>query len=498
MRRRANRGPSAVWTGVIVLLLLSVGATLATIKRVPFRSGYEVRAAFTTAAGGLRSGSPVRIAGVNVGKVTSVGRGPGGTALATLRITDAGRPVNRDTTMTIRPRLFLGGNYFVDVRPGVGGSPELEDGDTIPVSQTAVAVEPDELFSALDADTRSGLQSIIQNVGGALDRETADAVNRGLRDLPGAFAGVAVSARAARGRRRHDLSGYVAAQARVSRAFAVRERELEGLVEAFDGTTTALADRRTALRATLRNLDRLLLNSPRALREIRTAVPPVRALATAVRPALRAAPRTMDLAIPFLDGARALFAPQALPGLSSDARPVVRDLVRLEPRVAQLFRLVAPIAECVRDNIVPTLNSVVPDGQFTVDQPAWQELLHAFVGINASTGSFDANGAGIRFLLGLGDNAIRTNTDASGQAVQMLSENPLLGTSPYYPPNTAPPYRPDAPCEKQELPVLTSRKPPALPPAGTPVRRGGQAVPTVREALAKMQSRRARLVGSGR
>lgn len=498
MKRRPNRGPSAFASGVIALVVLTSAVSLAVIGRVPFRSGYEVRAAFTTAAGGLRPGSPVRIAGVNVGKVTSVGRGAGGTALVTLRITDAGRPIHRDATMKVRPRLFLGGNYFVDVRPGTAPSPELEDGEIVPISQTAVAVEPDELFSALDADVRGGLQSIVRTLGGALDRGTAEAVNRGLRDWPGAFAGVAVSARAARGRRPHDLSRYLAAQARVSRAFAVRERQLEGLVEGFAGTAGALADRRDALRASLRRLDRLLATSPPALREIRAAVPPVRALATAVRPALRAAPQTMDLAIPFLDRARALFAANALPGLSSDARPVVRDLVRLEPLVAPLFGLVAPIAQCVRDNIVPTLNSVVPDGQFTVDQPAWQELLHAFVGISASTGSFDANGMGIRFLLGVGDNAIRTNTDGGGQAVQMLSEDPLLGTTPYYPSNTAPPYRPDAPCERQELPVLASRRPPTLPPASTPVRRGRQAVPTVSEALAGMRRSRARLMRTPR
>ncbi|UTI66189.1 MlaD family protein [Paraconexibacter antarcticus] len=489
MTRRAAHDPAAFRYGVITLIMLVVGIGAALIGHVPFRHGYEIRATFGTAAGGLRSGSPVRIAGVNVGKVTHVGRGPGGTALATLRITDAGRPIHRDATMRLRPRLFLGGNYFVDVHPGTPSSPELEAGGTVPIAQTAVAVEPDEVYSPLDADGRRGLQSIVRTTGGALSDGGARAVNRSLRSWPGALDGIAVSMRAARGRRPGDLSGFVASQARISRAFAIRDRRLAGLVEGFAGTAGALADRREALQSTLRRLDRLLRTSPPALREIRAALAPVRKLAGALRPALRAAPSTMDLAVPFLDRARPLVAPDALAALAADARPVVRDLDRLVPRAATLLGLAAPIARCVRDNIVPTLDSVVPDGPMTVDQPAWQELLHAFVGINASTGSFDGNGPGIRFLLGVGDNAIRTNTDVAGPVTQMLTKDRLLGTSPYYPADKAPPYRPDVPCESQQLPVLASRPAPPLP-VQRRLRPGRGAVPSLADALATVRKMR--------
>ena len=76
MRKRRG-GISPFTVGVVALVVTLVGVYLGFTKSIPFRSHYEVKAAFKS-ANNLRNGSPVRIAGVEVGKVTKVERGAQG------------------------------------------------------------------------------------------------------------------------------------------------------------------------------------------------------------------------------------------------------------------------------------------------------------------------------------------------------------------------------------------------------------------------------------
>src|SRR6476659_2354448 len=50
----------------------------------------------------IQTGSPVRIAGVDVGQVTGLARGPGATAQLTMEV-KSGQHVRRDATLKIRP-----------------------------------------------------------------------------------------------------------------------------------------------------------------------------------------------------------------------------------------------------------------------------------------------------------------------------------------------------------------------------------------------------------
>ena len=65
-------------------------------KAIPFKHHYTVQAVFPS-ANGIRTGSPVRVAGVNVGKVTGVSHVEDGkqAALVTMRIDKKGLPIHR-------------------------------------------------------------------------------------------------------------------------------------------------------------------------------------------------------------------------------------------------------------------------------------------------------------------------------------------------------------------------------------------------------------------
>ena len=127
-------------------------------------------------ANGLRPDSPVRIAGVNVGKVVKVDAEEGtDNAVVTMEINDEGRPIGTDATAKIRPRIFLEGNFFVDLQPGTPGAEELDDGGMLTVTQTATPVQLDQVLTALQSDTRQDLQDVIDGLGSALsDEPTAE------------------------------------------------------------------------------------------------------------------------------------------------------------------------------------------------------------------------------------------------------------------------------------------------------------------------------------
>ena len=68
-----------------------------------------------------------------------------------MEINDDGLPIHEDATAKIRPRIFLEGNFFVDLQPGTPRARRSPDGDTIKVTQTATPVQLDQVLTALQS-----------------------------------------------------------------------------------------------------------------------------------------------------------------------------------------------------------------------------------------------------------------------------------------------------------------------------------------------------------
>lgn len=488
---RRRRGMAPLRAGLLAMLLASLAALLAFTKGVPgVAHHYTVHAVFSSATNllsgsSVRAGSPVRIAGVDVGQVTGVRRGPGTTAVVSMRIDEAGRPVHRDATAKIRPRLFLEGNFFVELRPGSPSAPELADGATIPLAQTAVPVQLDQVLDALPADTRASLKTVLREYARALRGGGAEALRRSYAESPGAFRAVALAAEAAQGRRADDLAGFVAGAARTARALAQRERDLGELVAGFQRVAGALADRREALARSLGGLRELAVAAPAQLRAIDGAVPPLQRFARALRPALAQAPPTLDAALPFLAELGRLVAPAALPALIADLRPTVRTLAALEPDLVALLDLVTPVAGCVRDRALPVLESRLDDGALSSGQTVWEELLHATSGLTAATQNFDGSGYSTRFSFGSGEDVVSLGAATAAERQQLFALGAIDGSRPPRP-ERLPPFRPAVPCETQAPPRLDVA---ARPPVGQ--RRVGTADGRTLRALGTL------LAGSG-
>jgi len=154
---------------VVLLVLLAIALYFGFTKHIPFKHGYRLNAVFASAVN-IKGKSPVRIAGVNVGKVTSIKR-HGDTGVVSMEIESRGLPIHSDATAKIRPRIFLEGNWFVDLQPGSASAPTLSSGATLPITQTADPVQLDQVLDALNTDTRANLQNFLIGYGDGLTRK---------------------------------------------------------------------------------------------------------------------------------------------------------------------------------------------------------------------------------------------------------------------------------------------------------------------------------------
>ena len=152
--RKDRTGRNPIVVALIAILVIGLIVYFGFAKDNPFNSPFQFQAVFSS-ANSIRLSSPVRIAGVNVGKVVKV-EGQEGTnnAIVTMEMENEGLPIHKDAELKIRPRIFLEGNFFVDVKPGTPEAPTIAEGDTIPASQTAIPVQLDELLTSLQQSTR--------------------------------------------------------------------------------------------------------------------------------------------------------------------------------------------------------------------------------------------------------------------------------------------------------------------------------------------------------
>ena len=154
--------------GLIAIVLTTAAVYLAFGGALPWQSSFQLKAVVTS-ANQLHSRTPVRIAGIDVGHVEEIKRGPGRFATVTMSLEDRALPIHADATLKVRPRIFLEGNFFIDLQPGTPSAPTTRSGYEIPVSQTAIPVQLDQVLDALRRATRENLVSLVHELAVSLD-----------------------------------------------------------------------------------------------------------------------------------------------------------------------------------------------------------------------------------------------------------------------------------------------------------------------------------------
>ncbi len=444
--------------GLLFIVLVFCACWLA-FKGAPWKDAWELRAVVRQATE-LGPRSPVRIAGVEVGKVKEVEPGEGDTSVVTLALEDDALPIHEDATIKVRPRIFLEGNFFVDLRPGTPGSPTVDEGYTLPVAQTAAPVQLDQILSTLETDTRGNLKLLLAALGEGFADGGAQSLNDAWKPSDEAFTQGAIAAEAFRGTDEDDLPELLEAGGEVAAAVS-RTRRLPDLIEGLNRSARALASRRAQLSASLPELDRLLEEADPALDAFNAAFPPTRALVKDARPGVQAAPLTLELAIPVLEQARRLVAPAELPALLDELDPAVRSLARLEPDLTELLGDTTPVMECLRLNALPTLKTPIDDPPNSTGEPVYRELLYGTVGLSSASQNFDGNGTAVRYHAGYGEQVVTTGrAPSTGEPLVGLTSEPIIGSRPRHTGNP-PPHRPDVPCSTQQPPDLRAETGPA-------------------------------------
>jgi phospholipid/cholesterol/gamma-HCH transport system substrate-binding protein len=471
--RKDRLGANPFRVGLLALVIIAVGTYLGFTKHIPFTHGFQVKAVFTS-ANSIRPNSPVRIAGVNVGKVKVIARQPGtDSAVVTMEIQSAGLPIHRDATLKIRPRIFLEGNFFVDLSPGTPDSPIVHSGDTLPVTDTATPVQFDQVLTALQADTRASLQQLLFNYGLALtyqptaaDNRTQDPAVRGLtaaqalndafRTSGSAFQDTSIVNNALLGTQTHDLSGLIAGLGKVTRALDTNEAQLQDLVTNFNTTQAAFASQGSNLSATIRLLAPTLQNANLALTDLNKSFPPTRAFAREILPGVHETPATIDASFPWIAQVRPLLSKQELRGVADQLQPAIGDLAAVTDRSVALLPQTDLFSKCLTNVILPTGNLKVADGNLSTGAENYKEFWYTMVGLAGEGQNFDGNGDYVRFQPGGGDQTVSTGS-VGGSPANALFGNALvkpIGTRPAYP-GHRPPYNAQVPCYTQKLPDLS-------------------------------------------
>lgn len=465
-----NWRPSNAAIAIVFILIFTLGPYLAFTKHVPFTSyGYEVNATFANSAN-ISKNSPVRIAGVEVGKVIATER-DGDNTKVTFTVDGAGRPIHDDAYAAIRPRIFLEGNFFIELDPGSPSAPELDSGGTIPVSRTATAVQLDEVLTALQAPVRADLSRLLEGIGKAYTNEPTAAEDRtqlpevkgrtGAEALNDAFKYGGDAGRysaqvtdALTGTEAGDLARLVAGSGRTFGAFASRREDLQGLIDNFNVFTGALAAQSANLTATIGLLAPTLNITKRSLVSLNKTLPPLRSYAIVLTPAVAELPDLIAASKPWLAQTRQLLSGREGGGVArllAESTPGLAGAAQAGKAIAlpQINRL----SLCTTQVLVPTANQTIED-RFSTGGPNYREFLYTLTNFAGAAQNFDGNGPYVKSQVG-GGNLIVQQPNPSGNLdidkVQAASTAaPPLGVQPQM--GGMPPFKPDVRCDQNPVP----------------------------------------------
>jgi ABC-type transporter Mla subunit MlaD len=494
--RKDRKGRSPVAVAIVVLIAVAIGCYLGFTKDVPFTKGYRITAVFEN-ANAIRPNSPVRVAGVDVGKVKAVRRYQDtDMSEVEMEISDKGLPIHKDATLKIRSRIFLEGNFFVDLSPGSPGSPTIEDGDTIRVTQTASPVQLDEVLTTLQGDTREDLKTLLDEFGKALDGDpkasddtgiaqdpsvrgetAAQSVNDSYDDAGPALRGASIVNEAFLGEDQRDVSRLIKGLQRVTAALGRNQRLLQDNVTNFNRTVSIFGDEQDNVRETISLLPQTTRTANAAFASLNRAFPPTRAFAREILPGVRESDATIDASFPWIEQMTRLMSQQELGGLAEQLAPAARDLAAAARASTEFFPQQDKFAKCVDRVLLPTGDIKIREtgdrAAFDTNVENYKEFWYALVGLAAESQNFDGNGQMVRFQTGGGTSTRQTGPSNTTKTTAFFNPSVTpLGTRPAFP-GKRPAYRPDQECSKQQLPDLNGAK--TGPADGTPTGLGATA-----------------------
>ena len=327
--KRAIKNHALDFTAIIVLIVLAivVSGFILSHERLslPFisQSTFPLNADFSSAkAVTAGQGQTVNVSGVQVGSISGVKIASDGSAEVQMQIDSQYRHlIHSDASALLRPKTGLD-DMFVELNPGTKSAPLVKPGFTLPVSATNPVVDPDEVLSSLDADSRQYLELLVNGAGEGLKGQGGSELAQVLkRFLP----------------THQDL-------ARLNQVVAERGDALKSLIHSLQVLNAALATKRTQIAELVatsakvfhsfananQGVSRAVALLPGTLNQATTTLQKVKTFADLLAPATRNLIPAVQ-AIPAANAATIALAKPITPVLQHQIRPFVvqaRPLVR--------------------------------------------------------------------------------------------------------------------------------------------------------------------------
>jgi phospholipid/cholesterol/gamma-HCH transport system substrate-binding protein len=474
MRRNQRLGMPPLRAGLLTIFLALLVAYFGFTKAIPLRHHFEIQAVVKS-SNLLRPHSPVRIAGVNIGQVVRTERYKNtDDALVTMRIDGNGQPLHRDATLKIRPRLFLEGNFYVDLKPGTPSAGRLSDGGLIPLTQTGTPVQLDQVLTALQSDTRGSLQRALKGLGTAFDGEPsaaddaaqdpevrgltgAQALNKTLKTSPQALRDTGRVAGAFLGPSKHDLSKTLRGLTRAMTALSDNDTALGDFLTDYNATVQTTADHSADLTASVRELGPTARNAAEAFDQLNQALPGTRRFSRELAASLPELPATIAAAKPWLAQSKRLLSDEELGGLLRRLSPATSDLAQLGHATREWLPHIDEFNRCITNVILPTGDIKVNDGDLSSGDENYKEFWRAMTGLAGEGQGFDGNGNYLRLQASHGTTPIITgNTNYSQFPFIGTPTLPPLRTRPAYP-NRLPVMTRSVPCSQSPVPNVNDK-----------------------------------------
>jgi len=324
---------------------------------VPLKpESYKIKAYFPEATQ-LAAESDVRIGGVSVGKVKSVELAPiearidgYDTTAATMEIRPEFAPISNDAQAILRQKTLLGETYIEltsGTEPGESSAVSLgaaaassdsdaaeiesiEEGGTLEVAQTRNATQIDEIFNALDPETRDAFQEWQQSAAVAVQGRSLD-LNDSFGNI-GPFITDAEEVLTLLRLNKDTLRSLVQDTGEVFDAVSERDQQLAGAITGSEATFGALADSDEALAESIQIL-------PSFQRESRATLLRLDEFQADTRPLI-----------------------QELLPVANDISPTLDSVRRLSPNLESLFRKLDPLIDASADGLPALERFLGPEG----------------------------------------------------------------------------------------------------------------------------------------
>ena len=383
-----------ILVGATTLLVVVVAVFLAynANNGLPFVPTQSVIAELPNGAEVVK-GVEVREGGFRIGVVidTRPRRLPNGrvVAIVNLKLDKAATPIPADSKVVVRPRSPLA-LKIVEFERG-SSKRTLADGGRVPVSQTSINTDLDELYTVFDAPTRQGSRDNLDGFGGAFAGRGQD-LNTFIRGLPAFLGELEPVARnladpdTGLARFFIELNDFTRVVAPVSEQFA------RGFARQAD-TYDAIGKDPAALRATISKQPGTLADAERSFRTQRPFLRETAALSGE----LNLTSRDLRAALPPLNRALEIGAPVTLRSIELNddlvgAFAALRDLTAAPTTNAALRGLTATVT-----TLQPTVRFV---GPFITVCNYWN-MFWTFAAEHLSAP--DSTGSAQRVLLNNGD-----------------------------------------------------------------------------------------------